>query len=78
MVFLGGTLYGVYLPTMHTPYVAHGTPYFYVANIQSQIGTLFWVGFAHIPGILKDVNVSRLHITKAFHPTQPRNWLIPF
>ena len=43
-----------------------------------QIGTIFWVGFSHIPGPLKAVDISRVPISKAFYPTQPRGWLIHF
>lgn len=43
-----------------------------------QLGTIFWVGFVHIPGRLKEANISKVPITMAFHPTQPRNWLISF
>lgn len=47
-------------------------------NLSAQLGTIFWVGFAHIPGTLRDANISTVPITKAFYPTQPRNWLIDF
>ncbi|KAI1870476.1 uncharacterized protein JN550_005404 [Neoarthrinium moseri] len=40
--------------------------------------TLFWVGFSHIPGRLQDAHISRLPVTKAFYPTQPRDWLLDF
>lgn len=43
-----------------------------------QIGTVFWVGFSHIPGNLKATHVSFVPIARAFHPTQPRGWLIHF
>ncbi|KAI2846644.1 hypothetical protein CBS63078_254 [Aspergillus niger] len=43
-----------------------------------QIGTIFWVGFAHIPGNLKATGISFVPITRAFYPTQPRGWLIHF
>ncbi|KAF3025412.1 hypothetical protein E8E15_010075 [Penicillium rubens] len=42
------------------------------------IGTIFWVGFSHIPGPLKAVDMTRVPISKAFYPTQPRGWLIHF
>lgn len=42
------------------------------------MATLFWVGFAHFPGRLQAANVSVVPISQAFHPTQPRNWLIDF
>ncbi|KAF3020289.1 hypothetical protein E8E14_013347 [Neopestalotiopsis sp. 37M] len=40
--------------------------------------TLFWVGFVHIPGRLQDAHTSQLPVTKAFSPTQPRDWLLDF
>ncbi|PGH11478.1 hypothetical protein AJ79_04853 [Helicocarpus griseus UAMH5409] len=49
-----------------------------LADYAYPIGTIFWVGFVHIPGRLKAVNIGKVPITKAFHPTQPRNWLIDF
>ncbi|KLJ10673.1 hypothetical protein EMPG_13947 [Blastomyces silverae] len=50
----------------------------FLADYAYPIGTIFWVGFAHIPGRLKAANIGKVPITKAFHPTQPRNWLINF
>ncbi|PGH26751.1 hypothetical protein AJ80_01515 [Polytolypa hystricis UAMH7299] len=49
-----------------------------LADYAYVIGTIFWVGFAHIPGRIKDTNISKVPITKAFHPTQARGWLINF
>ncbi|CAI6333057.1 unnamed protein product [Periconia digitata] len=40
--------------------------------------TLFWVGFSHIPGTLKSTHITFVPTTKAFQPTQPRNWVIDF
>ncbi|KAF2009183.1 HCO3 transporter family protein [Aaosphaeria arxii CBS 175.79] len=40
--------------------------------------TLFWVGFAHFPGRLHHSGITYVPIHKAFHPTQPRSWLIDF
>ena len=40
--------------------------------------TLFWVGFSHIPGTLKSTHITFVPITKAFQPTQARNWVIDF
>ncbi|KAF1811655.1 HCO3 transporter family protein [Eremomyces bilateralis CBS 781.70] len=48
------------------------------ADYAFPIATLFWVGFAHIPGELKDTDVAWVPITRTFHPTQPRNWVIDF
>ncbi|OAT12694.1 HCO3 protein [Blastomyces gilchristii SLH14081] len=39
---------------------------------------IFWVSFAHIPGHLREANIGKVPITKAFHPTQPRSRLIDF
>ncbi|KGO64371.1 Bicarbonate transporter, C-terminal [Penicillium italicum] len=49
-----------------------------LADYAYVIGTVFWVGFSHIPGPLKAVDISRVPISKAFYPTQPRGWLIMF
>ncbi|KAL4802394.1 HCO3 transporter family-domain-containing protein [Aspergillus unguis] len=49
-----------------------------LADYAYVIGTLFWVGFAHFPGPLKDANISKVPISKAFYPTQDRGWLIHF
>jgi len=46
--------------------------------IADQISTVFWVGFAHFPSRLEAAHVSHGPTTRAFHPTQPRNWLIDF
>lgn len=40
--------------------------------------TLFWVGFSHIPGRLKDTDMYRVPIVGAFQPTQDRDWVIDF
>lgn len=40
--------------------------------------TLFWVGFAHISGRLHNTEMTYVPTTRAFHPTQPRNWVIDF
>ncbi|KAH2927729.1 hypothetical protein KXW73_008536, partial [Aspergillus fumigatus] len=49
-----------------------------LADYAYVIGTVFWVGFSHIPGNLKATHVSFVPIARAFHPTQPRGWLIHF
>lgn len=43
-----------------------------------QICTLFWTGFVHIPGPLKNADVLKLPHTRAFYPTVDRSWLVPF
>lgn len=42
------------------------------------IATIFWTGFSHIPGRIKDANLPRIPITRAFYPTQDRSWLVDF
>lgn len=42
------------------------------------IATIFWTGFSHIPGRIKDAGLPRIPHTRAFYPTQPRSWLIDF
>ncbi|KAL4753666.1 hypothetical protein BDW72DRAFT_201366 [Aspergillus terricola var. indicus] len=56
------------------------TPWFrgLLADYAYVIGTLFWTGFAHFPGPLREARISMVPITKAFYPTQPRGWLIHF
>ncbi|KAK4985276.1 hypothetical protein LTR50_006081 [Elasticomyces elasticus] len=49
-----------------------------LADYAFPISTLFWVGFSHIPGRLKDAQLINLPITRAFYPTVPRSWLIDF
>lgn len=45
---------------------------------EMQIGTIFWVGFSHIPGPLRSADISMVPISRAFYPTQNRSWLISF
>ncbi|KAK7994970.1 hypothetical protein PG990_013743 [Apiospora arundinis] len=49
-----------------------------LADYAYVFATLFWVGFSHIPGRLKDANISKVPVTQAFSPTQPREWLLEF
>ncbi|OJD22977.1 hypothetical protein ACJ73_05674 [Blastomyces percursus] len=42
----------------------------FLADYAYPIGTIFCVGFAHIQGRLKDANIGKVPVTKAFHPTQ--------
>jgi hypothetical protein len=67
-VLLADYAYVVCLPRLTRPTSTHTV----------QIGTIFWVGFSHIPGNLKATHVSFVPITRAFYPTQPRGWLIHF
>lgn len=45
---------------------------------RSQIATIFWTGFSHIPGRIKDANLLRVPHTRAFYPSQDRPWLVEF
>ncbi|RAL03312.1 anion exchange family protein [Aspergillus ibericus CBS 121593] len=49
-----------------------------LADYAYVIGTIFWVGFSHIPGNLKSTQISFVPTSRAFYPTQPRGWLIHF
>lgn len=49
-----------------------------LADYAYPIGTIFWTGFSHIPGPLKDAHLSRLPITRSFYPTVDRSWLVDF
>ncbi|KAF2267808.1 HCO3 transporter family protein [Lojkania enalia] len=49
-----------------------------IADYAYVFATLFWVGFAHIPGNLENTHVTYVPTVRAFHPTQPRSWLIDF
>ncbi|KAL5051981.1 hypothetical protein BDW71DRAFT_202122 [Aspergillus fruticulosus] len=49
-----------------------------LADYAYVIGTIFWTGFAHFPGLLREAGISMVPVTKAFYPTQPRGWLIHF
>ncbi|KAK1987778.1 HCO3 transporter family-domain-containing protein [Colletotrichum cereale] len=49
-----------------------------LADYAYVIATIFWVGFSHIPGTLNGTHIMRVPVVDAFHPTQPRNWLIDF
>ncbi|KAI5796599.1 HCO3 transporter family protein [Geopyxis carbonaria] len=50
----------------------------FLADYAYAFGTIFWVGFCHIPGNLAAVNITALPISRAFHPSTDRDWLIPF
>lgn len=42
------------------------------------IATIFWTGFSHIPGRIKNSHLSDVPVTRAFYPTEQRSWLIDF
>ncbi|KAF3214619.1 hypothetical protein TWF106_008978 [Orbilia oligospora] len=50
----------------------------FIADYAYPIATVFWVGFCHIPGNLKDTHVQLLPITQAFRPSTDRDWVIDF
>lgn len=49
-----------------------------LADYAYPIGTIFWTGFSHIPGPLKDTDLLRLPVTRAFYPSTNRGWLVDF
>lgn len=49
-----------------------------IADFAYPLATLWWTGFSHIPGRIKDSDLLRVPITKAFYPTVDRPWLVPF
>ena len=42
------------------------------------IATIFWTGFSHIPGRIKNADLPRVPHTRAFYPSTDRGWLIDF
>lgn len=42
------------------------------------IATIFWTGFSHIPGRIKNAGLTRVPHTRAFYPTVDRSWLVDF
>lgn len=46
------------------------------------IATIWWTGFSHIPGRIKNAGLTRIPHTRAFYPSTPRNdglvWLVDF
>ncbi|RBQ78594.1 hypothetical protein FVER14953_00060 [Fusarium verticillioides] len=49
-----------------------------LADYAYVFGTIFWVGFSHFPGNIKSTHIERVPVTRAFYPTQSRNWLVDF
>ncbi|KAF2460343.1 HCO3 transporter family-domain-containing protein [Lineolata rhizophorae] len=49
-----------------------------LADYSYVFATLFWVGFGHFPGRLKEAHISHVPTVGAFEPTQPRSWFIKF
>lgn len=59
---------------------AYGRPWMRkaISDYAYPIATLWWTGFSHIPGRIKDSDLLRVPITRAFLPTVERPWLVPF
>lgn len=49
-----------------------------ISDFAYPLATLWWTGFSHIPGRIKDSDLLRIPITEAFYPTVERPWLVPF
>lgn len=49
-----------------------------LADYAYPIGTIFWTGFSHIEGPLKNAHLPELPITRSFYPTTNRGWLVNF
>ena len=49
-----------------------------LADYAYPIATVFWTGFSHIPGRLKNADLPTIPHTRAFYPSTDRNWLVPF
>jgi len=67
---LGGTIY--FKPWMRKLLSDYAYP----------IATIWWTGFSHIPGRIKNAGLTRIPHTRAFYPSTPRNdglvWLVDF
>ncbi|KAG0148249.1 hypothetical protein CROQUDRAFT_75730 [Cronartium quercuum f. sp. fusiforme G11] len=50
----------------------------FVADYAFVFACVFYTGFVHIPGYLKSANLQKVPITKSFHPTVDRNWIVDF
>jgi hypothetical protein len=70
------TVYGLELmgnTIMFRPYVRK-----LLSDYAYPIATIFWTGFSHIPGRIKDTDLLRVPHTRAFYPTVDRSWLVDF
>lgn len=56
--------------------------HWYIRSLCSDFALIIWViffaGFAHIPGNLKDVAILKYPISQAYQPTTDRPWFVPF
>lgn len=50
----------------------------FLSDYAYPIATIWWTGFSHIPGRIKDANLLRIPRTTAFYPTVDRPWLVDF
>ena len=70
------TVYGLELmgsTIMFRPYIRK-----LLSDYAYPIATIFWTGFSHIPGRIKDTDLLRVPHTRAFYPTTDRSWLVDF
>lgn len=70
------TVYGLELmgsTIMFRPYIRK-----LLSDFAYPIATIFWTGFSHIPGRIKDTDLLRVPHTRAFYPTVDRSWLVDF
>jgi hypothetical protein len=70
------TVYGLELmgsTIMFRPYIRK-----FLSDFAYPIATIFWTGFSHIPGRIKDTELLRVPHTRAFYPTTDRSWLVDF
>ena len=49
-----------------------------LADFAYPIATIFWTGFSHIPGRIKETPLHRIPHSHAFYPTIDRSWLVDF
>ncbi|KAK4560427.1 hypothetical protein LTR86_005623 [Recurvomyces mirabilis] len=52
-----------------------------ISDFAYPIATIFWTGFSHIPGHIKQADLPRVPHTRAFYPSVPRPggvWLVDF
>lgn len=49
-----------------------------ISDYAYPIATIWWTGFSHIPGRIKNTDLLRIPHTRAFYPTVDRGWLVDF
>jgi len=50
----------------------------FIADYAYPIATVWWTGFSHIRGHIRDAGLARIPHTRAFYPTTDRPWLVAF